>query len=80
MEFNIQKTKTLSFTRKTNSMHLIAMSVSSDCIKYLGVMIHSKLYFHVNFVYSLALRTLGLMHYIIYNLFSIDSLVVYIIL
>jgi hypothetical protein len=39
----------------------------------------SKWYFycHVDFVYSLALRTLGLIRFIAYNFSSLDSLVVW---
>jgi hypothetical protein len=39
-----------------------ALILRSDCIRDLGVMLDSKLYFHchVDFVYSQALRTLGL--------------------
>jgi hypothetical protein len=41
-------------------------------------MVDSKLYFHcyVDFVYSQALRTLGLISFITYNFSSLDSLVV----
>jgi hypothetical protein len=41
-------------------------------------MVDSKLYFHcqVDFVYSQALRTLGLIRFITYNFSSLDSLVV----
>jgi hypothetical protein len=44
----------------------------------LGVMLDSKLYFHyhIDFVYSQELRTLGLIRVIIYNFSSLDSLVV----
>jgi hypothetical protein len=50
----------------------------AECIKNLGVMVDSKLHFycHVNFVYSQALRTLGLIRFIAYNFSSLDSLVV----
>jgi hypothetical protein len=46
-------------------------------IKDLGVMLDIKLYFHchVDFVYSQALRTLGLINFITYNFSSLDSLV-----
>jgi hypothetical protein len=41
-------------------------------------MLDSKLYFHcqVNFAYSQALCTLGLICYIIYNFSSLDSLII----
>jgi hypothetical protein len=59
MELNIQKTKIISFTHKTNSIHFNycvsdVLILQSDCKKDLGVMLDSKLYFHcyVDFVYS----------------------------
>jgi hypothetical protein len=83
MELNIQKTKIISFTRKTNSIHFKyfvkdVLILRAECIKDLGVMLDSKLYFHchVDFVYSQALRTLGLIRFITYNFSSLDSLVV----
>jgi hypothetical protein len=50
----------------------------SNCIKDLGVMLNTKLYFHchANFVHSHVLWTLGLKRYITYNFCSWDSLVV----
>jgi hypothetical protein len=49
-------------------------------MKYLGVMLDSKLYFHchVDFVYSQTLRALGLIRYIVNNVSSLDNLIVYI--
>jgi hypothetical protein len=83
MELNIQKTRIISFTCKTNSVHFNyyvsnEIILRSDCIKDLGVMLDSKLYFHrhVDFVYSQALRTLGLIRYVTYNFSSSDCLVV----
>jgi hypothetical protein len=83
MELNIQKTRIISFMRKTNSVHFNyyvsnKIILHSDCIKDLGVMLHSKLYFHchVDFVHSQALRTLGLIRYVAYNFSSLDCLVV----
>jgi hypothetical protein len=51
MELNVQKTKTISFTRKTNSIRFNyyvsgASILRTDCIKDLVVMLDSKLYFH----------------------------------
>jgi hypothetical protein len=67
MELNIQKTKIISFTRKTNSIHFKyfvkdVLILRAECIKDPGVIIDNNLYFHCNvdFVYSQALRTLGL--------------------
>jgi hypothetical protein len=83
MELKIHKTNIISFTRKTNSVHFNycvknALVSRSDCIKDFGAMLDSKLYFHchVDFVYSQALRTLGLLRFITYNFSSLDSLVV----
>jgi hypothetical protein len=83
MDLNIQKTRIISFTRKTYSVHFNyyvsnEIILRSDCIKDLGVMLDSKLYFHrhVDFVYPQALRTLGLIRYVTYNFSSLDCLVV----
>jgi hypothetical protein len=83
MGLNTQKRSIIYFTRKTNSVHFNyyvsnEIVLRSDCIKYLGVMLHSKLYFyhHVDFVYSQALRTLGLIRYVTYIFSSLDCLVV----
>jgi hypothetical protein len=64
MGLNIQKTKIISFTRKTNSIHFKysvkdVLILRAECIKDLGVIVDSKLYFHchVDFVCSKALRT-----------------------
>jgi hypothetical protein len=48
----------------------------SDCIKYFDVILDSKLYFHrhVDFVYSQALRTLGLIRYVTYNFSSLGCI------
>jgi hypothetical protein len=53
------------------------LNLLSDCIKDLGVVLDSKLYFHcyVDFVYFQALRALGLIRFIAYNFSSLDSLV-----
>jgi hypothetical protein len=83
MELNIQKTRILSLTRKTNRIHLKyfvkdVLILRAECIKEIGVMVDSKLYFHrhVDFVYSQALRTLGLIRFITYNFSSFDTLFV----
>jgi hypothetical protein len=82
MELNIQKTKITSFTRKTNSKHFKyfvkdVLILRAECIKDLCVTLNSKLYFHchVDFVYSQALRALGLIRIITYNFSSLNSLV-----
>jgi hypothetical protein len=81
MELNIQKSNIISFTHKTNSIHFNyhvrdVLVLRSYCKKALGVMLESKFYFHhhVEFVYSQALKTLGLIRYITYNFSSLHSL------
>jgi hypothetical protein len=83
MELNIQKTKIISFTRKTNSINFKyfvkdVLILPAECIKDLGVLVDSKLYFHchIDFVYSQAVRTLGLIRFITYNFSPLCSLVV----
>jgi hypothetical protein len=83
MQLNIQKNKIVSFTRKTDCIHFNyyvkdVLILRSDCMKDLGVSLDSKLYFHchVDFVYSQALRTLGIIRFITYNFSSLVSLVV----
>jgi hypothetical protein len=71
----------MSFTRKTNSVHFnyyVSNIFRYDCIKDLSVMLESNFYFHyyVDFVYSQAFRTLGPIHYITYNISSLDCLIV----
>jgi GT2 family glycosyltransferase len=73
----------LYLSRKTNSIHFKyfvkdVLILRAECMKDLGVMADSKLYFHchVDFVYSQALRKLGLIRCITYNFSSLDSLVV----
>jgi hypothetical protein len=52
MEVNIQKTKIILFTRKTNNTHFTyyvsdVLILLSDCIQYLGVMLGNKLYIYI---------------------------------
>jgi hypothetical protein len=82
MELNIQKTRIIYLTRKTNSAHVNyyvsnVIILRSDCIKDLGVMLDSKLHFHrhIDFVHSQAFRTLGFI-YVTYNFSTSDCLVV----
>jgi hypothetical protein len=85
MQLNIQKTKIIFLTRKSNSNHINycvkdVLILHSDCIKDLGVLLDNKLYFHchVDFVYCQILRTFGLIRFITYNFSSLNSLVFYI--
>jgi hypothetical protein len=71
MEINIHRIERICFTCKANGIHFHydvrdVSILRTDCIKDLGVMLESKLYFlcHVDFVYSQALRTLRVICYI----------------
>jgi hypothetical protein len=51
MELNIQKTKLISFTRKSNSVHFkyfvkYVLILRAECMKDLGIVVDSRLYFH----------------------------------
>jgi hypothetical protein len=50
--------------------------VRTDCLKYFGVMLDSKLdfYRHVYYLRTQALKLLGLIRFITYNFSSLDSL------
>jgi hypothetical protein len=72
-KINIFQTDTISFTRKTNSMHFNSflgdlLIVRTDCAKDLRVLLERKLLFHrhVNYSYLLseALKLLGLIRFI----------------
>jgi hypothetical protein len=83
MKLKTQKTNVISFTRKTNSIrfdcHLgSAVITRTDCVKDLGVWLVNKLYFHqhVNYVFYIASKLLGLINFITYNFSSLDSLLV----
>jgi hypothetical protein len=71
------------FTRKTNSIHSEyqlgnAVITRTDCVKVLGVWLDNKLCFHqhVNYIFSVASKLLGLINIITYNFSSLDSLLV----
>jgi hypothetical protein len=71
MYLNIQKTNIIPFAHKTNSIHFDynigdIWIFHIDCVKYLGVMLDSQLYFylHVNCISSQALKLLGFIHFI----------------
>jgi hypothetical protein len=81
MKLSTQKTNVIFFTRKTNSIHFdchigSAVITRSDCVKDLGVWLDNKLYFHhhVNYIFSVASKLLGLINLITYNFSSLDSL------
>jgi hypothetical protein len=75
MEISVQKNKIIYFTHKNDNVHfknyIKDISISRrNSTKDLGVIPKSKMGFHchVDFVYFQALRTLGLIRYITYNL------------
>jgi hypothetical protein len=81
MKINIFKTNIIYFVRKTNGIHFNysvgdLLIVRTDCVKYLRVMLDSKLHFHrdVDYLHFQALKLLGLIRFITYNIFSLDSL------
>jgi hypothetical protein len=81
MKINTLKTNIISFTRITNSIHFNyyvdnLLIVRTDCVKDLGVMLDSKLHFHrhIVYLYSRALKLLGLISSITYNFSSLDCL------
>jgi hypothetical protein len=66
MKTNIFKTNTVHFTRKTNSIHFNyfvgdLLTVRTDCLKDLVVMLASKLHYHrhVHYLHSQTLKLLG---------------------
>jgi hypothetical protein len=77
----ISKPNIISFACKTNSNHFNyflgdQLSVQTDCIEGLGLMLDSKLHFHrhVGYLGSHALKLLVLMRFIMYNISSFDRL------
>jgi hypothetical protein len=71
MTLNVGKTTIISFTRKTVGLHFnYKLSnnhiLRSQCVKDLGVLLDSKLYFHhhVDYISSQGLKMLGLILYI----------------
>jgi hypothetical protein len=75
----------ISFTRKTYSIHFDyhlgnAVITRTDCVKDLGVWLDNTLYFHhhVNYIFSVASKLVGLIISITYNFSSLDSIFFYI--
>jgi hypothetical protein len=80
VKFNVGKTKTIYFTRKTNIIafkckHCESRINRTDTIKDLGVFLDSKLYFnqHVDYIFSQASK-LCLIRAITFSFSSVDSL------
>jgi hypothetical protein len=82
MKLNTQKINVISFTRKTNNIHIDchlgnAIIKRTDCVKYVGMWLDNKLHFHrVNYIFSVVYKLLGLINFITYNFSSLDSLLV----
>jgi hypothetical protein len=81
MKPNFSKSKLISFTGKTNGFNYQyrlgnSFTLRTDCIKYLGVHIDCTLHFHhhVCFLFSHAMKLLGLVHIFMYCFSTIDSL------
>jgi hypothetical protein len=67
MKLNVTKTRVISFSTKTNLLLFDyklceSLITRTECIKYLGVQIDSKLHFdnHVDYIFSQTIRFLGL--------------------
>jgi hypothetical protein len=83
MRLNINKTRVMSYSRKTNVLsyeyslgHSVITQTSS--IKDLGVFFDSKLYFHnhVDFLFSKCIKLLGPIRSITFSFSSLDCLFV----
>jgi hypothetical protein len=77
------KNNVISFIRKTNSIHFYyhlgnTLIMRTDCVKDLGTWSDNKVYFHhhVNYLFSVTSKLLGLINFITYNFRSLDSLLV----
>jgi hypothetical protein len=81
MKPNFSEIEVNSFTRKTNVLNYQyrlgnSFTLLTDFIKYLGVRVDCKLHFHrhVDFLYSHALKLLGLIRTITFSFPTVDSL------
>jgi hypothetical protein len=81
MKSNLSKIRVISFTRKSNALNFpyrLGNSViqRTGCVKDLEVYFDSKLYFHqhVDYLFSHALKLLGLIRKINFSFSTIDSL------
>jgi hypothetical protein len=80
-KFNINKTRPISFCRKTNLLLFDiklceSLITRTECIKDLGVLIDSKLHFHnrVDYIFSQTIRLLGLIRSVTFSFSSLQSL------
>jgi hypothetical protein len=83
MKPNFSKIRVISFTRKTNvSDYQYRLGNSfilrTVCIKDLGVYIDCKLHFHqhVDYLFSHAMKLLGLIRSLTFNFCTLDSLLI----
>jgi hypothetical protein len=80
MKLNYDKTKVITFTRKTNAIkynYLLCdkFMARTDSIKDLGVLLDSKLLFHhhVDYVFSQSLKMLGIIRTMSFSFSPFDS-------
>jgi hypothetical protein len=83
MNPNFSKIRVIAFTRKTNVLNYQyrlgnSFILRTDCIKDLGVYTDCKLHFHrrVDYLFSHAMKLLGLIRTLISNLSTLDSLLI----
>jgi hypothetical protein len=81
MKLNVKKTRVISFSRKTKLRHFDyqlceSLITRTECIKDPGVQIDSKLHFHhhVDYIFSQAIRLLGLIRTETFSFSSLQSL------
>jgi hypothetical protein len=81
MKLNVNKTRVISFSRKTNLLLFDyklceSLITRTECIRDLGVQIDSKLRFHnhVDYVFSQTIRLLGLIRSVTFSFSSLQSL------
>jgi hypothetical protein len=83
MILNTYKTTIVLFTRKINNINFNyklcnKLESRSQCVKDLGILLYSKLYFHshVDWIFSQSLNVLGLIRYIIFSSSALDGLMI----
>jgi hypothetical protein len=81
MKINVGRTTIISFSSKTNSIYFNYklynnLVTRSQCVKHLGVLLDSKLYFHqhIDHILSQGLKMLGLIRYITSSFSILESL------
>jgi hypothetical protein len=81
MKLNVNKSRVISFCRKTNRRLFYyklceSLITRTECVKDLGVESDSKLHFHhhVDYIFSQAIRLLGLIRTVTFSFSSLQSL------